>query len=80
MSHWRHVFKGNCGCPPALLHYLTMYSCWDVPHGPKATGPPIMTDVSESVHSDLQGDSPKHLLQQQGGGGVDTGCKRESWE
>jgi hypothetical protein len=39
-----------------------------------------MTDVSESVHSDLQGDSPKHLLQQQGGGGVDTGCKRESWE
>lgn len=29
-----------------------------------------MTDVSESVHSDLQGDSPKHLLQQQGGGGL----------
>lgn len=36
---------------PALLHSLTMYFCRDVPHGPKATGPPVMTDASEDVHS-----------------------------
>lgn len=78
LGHWRHVFKGNCGCPQlfSILPPRTPAGMYHM--GPKQQGQPMITDASEDARFLYKSIAPN--IRYSNGRLIDTGSKWEPWE